>query len=532
VPEELVASGDDDAVLSSVLGQVAHPSVFLAKVRELYGRPDAVSRDTIEFVDGRTFERHSMPQRIDGVTVGRVWSFRDVTEQKRLEGELAHQAFHDALTGLANQALFRDRVDHALARAARVDAKVAALFLDLDNFKRVNDSFGHTAGDELLAAVASRIVECLRTSDTAARLGGDEFAVLLEDVASDAETEAVADRIIAALERSFPIGERDVFISASVGIAYPHPTSTTDQLLSEADLAMYTAKRRGKGRWEAYQDEMHRALVDRLELEADLRRGLVRGELVVHYQPIVALTSGVMTGVEALVRWDHPERGRLAPDVFIPVAEESGLVIEVGRQVLLAACRQLRAWQQAHPGPAADLTGSVNVSPQQLQEDVVVAHVREALEASGLPASSLVLELTETAMMQDTEATIATLSALKELGVKLAVDDFGTGYSSLSYLQRFPVDVLKIDRAFVATLASDGDDQGSLASTIVSLAKSLRLRAVAEGVETASQAAALTELGCELAQGYFYARPADGDTIGALLADGVGGVAPTSHAAV
>ena len=517
IPQHVLAVRDDAVALKFVVDQVANPSHFMAKVRELYERPDAESQDVVEFADGRIFERNSKPQRIDSVTVGRVWSFRDVTEQKRLERELAHQAFHDSLTNLANQALFRDRVEHALARSSRLDEPIAVLFLDLDNFKRVNDSLGHTAGDELLVAVAERLRGCLRLADTAARLGGDEFAILIEDMADEAEAHVVADRIIESLQQPFGRGDREVFVSASVGIAFPAPGMTGDQLLSEADLAMYMAKRRGKGRWETYRDDMHAEVADRLELEADLRRGLARGELVAHYQPIVSLTTGEMRGVEALVRWEHPTRGFLPPDTFIPLAEESGLVVELGRQMLLQACTQVRRWQLSHPS-AAGLTVSVNVAPRQLQDDTVLGDVREALQVSGLAPASLVLEITETAMMQETDATIEKLLALKALGVRLAIDDFGTGYSSLSYLQRFPVDLLKIDRAFVSTLATGDAAGGSLAATIVSLAGTLRLRTVAEGVETDEQAAALVAMGCELGQGYLFARPGDAASIERMLA--------------
>jgi diguanylate cyclase (GGDEF)-like protein/PAS domain S-box-containing protein len=519
IPAEILEARDDNNAIAFVLSQLKAPNVFVAKVRELYDQPEADSRDLVEFLDGRVFDRHSMPQRVDGVIVGRVWSFRDITEQKRLADELAHQAFHDSLTGLANRALFRDRVEHALARAGRHGGLMATLFLDLDNFKRVNDSLGHTAGDELLVAVAERLRGCLRTTDTAARLGGDEFAILLEDMADAADIEQVAGRIIDSLQLPFRRGDREIFISASVGIALPSRGATGDQLLREADIAMYTAKRRGKGRAETYRADIHAAVVDRLELEGDLRRCLAQGDLRVHYQPIVALGSGTIMGVEALARWEHDKRGWLVPDTFIPVAEESGLIVELGRQVLLTACTQVRRWQLAHAA-AATMTVSVNLSPRQLQDEVFVDYVRAALVESGLPPSSLILEITETAMMQDTEATIRKLNSLKELGVRLAVDDFGTGYSSLSYLQRFPIDLLKIDRAFVATMQAGGGDR-SLASTIVSLAKTLQLDAVAEGVETEEQAQLLAGLGCELAQGFHFARPADADTIGALLETGV-----------
>jgi diguanylate cyclase (GGDEF)-like protein/PAS domain S-box-containing protein len=513
LPASSLDDRDDASALDQAITQLTNPSVFMAKVRELYGQPDAESRDVIEFKDGRIFERHSMPQRIGDTTVGRVWSFRDVTEQKRLEQELAHQAFHDSLTGLANQALFRDRVEHALARSARQGTRTAVLFLDLDNFKRVNDSLGHTAGDDLLASVAERLRACVSLSDTAARLGGDEFAVLLEDLDDEAEATDIAERVTDALRQPFGRGvDREVFVSASVGVAFPSPGATTDQLLSEADLAMYTAKRRGKGRAETYRADMHEDIADRLELEADLRRALERKELVPHFQPIVSLPSERITGVEALVRWSHPVRGDLPPDSFIPLAEETGLVVELGRQMLLDSCLQAAAW-------GGRLSVSVNVSPRQLADDSLLGDVRDALTASGLDPASLVLEITETAMMQDADTTIERLAALKALGVRLAIDDFGTGYSSLSYLQRFPVDLLKIDRSFVETLASSdgGADDGSLAATIVSLARTLRLAAVAEGVETSAQADALAELGCELAQGYLFAKPADAATITALL---------------
>jgi diguanylate cyclase (GGDEF)-like protein/PAS domain S-box-containing protein len=517
LPETVLESGDDDQALACVVEQLRDPEAFLTKVQDLYAQPEAESYDVIEFLDGRTFDRHSKPQQVEGTVVGRVWSFRDITEHKRLQNELAHQAFHDALTQLANQALFRDRVAHALVRASRHDSHLAVLFLDLDNFKTVNDSLGHTAGDELLVAVADRLGDCLRLEDTAARLGGDEFAVLLEDLADKREATEVADRVRAALRRPLTIAGREMVVGVSVGIAFDLPGTDSDQLLRNADLAMYTAKSRGKGRYEIFEPEMHATAVRRLEMEADLRRALDGGELVVHYQPIVALATRRMSGVEALVRWQHPERGLLPPSVFIGLAEETGLIHQLGRQVLETACVQARRWQVQHPRHAT-LSVSVNLSPRQLTSDVVVEEVRNALEVSGLPASSLVLEITEGVMMHDTEATIQRLRALKSLGLRLAVDDFGTGYSSLSYLQRFPIDILKIDRSFVAAIDS-GQDEYSLARAIVSLARSLRLQAVAEGVETRAQADALSELRCDLAQGFYLAVPQDAEAVGALLRD-------------
>jgi diguanylate cyclase (GGDEF)-like protein/PAS domain S-box-containing protein len=514
LPDALLAKGDDDEALAFVLSQIKDPEAFLAKVRELYAQPEANSHDLIEFRDGRTVERYSQPQRVDGAPVGRVWSFRDITERTRLERELAHQAFHDSLTGLANQALFRDRVTHALSRAARRQSELAVLFVDLDDFKTVNDSLGHTAGDALLVAVAERLRGCVRAADTAARLGGDEFALLVEDLGSRSDATGLADRLIDLLRQPFTIAGREIVVGASIGIAFHDPDTTTGQLLRNADIAMYTAKRGGKRRYEIFEPQMHAEAVERLEIQADLRRALDRGELTLQYQPIVALDTGRISGVEALVRWCHPERGLLAPNAFIPIAEETGLICELGRQVLVEACSQARAWQ------LPPLTVSVNLSPRQLQGDELIAHITEALEVSGLAPSTLVLEITEGAMMHDTEAIIAKLEVLKALGVKLAVDDFGTGYSSLSYLQRFPIDVLKIDRTFIGRIDSD-DNSSSLIGAILSLARIMQLEAVAEGVETEAQADMLTQLGCDLAQGYYLARPMDAERLEEILRTGI-----------
>ncbi len=517
LPESILATGDDAQALTYVLSQVQDPDDFLAKVRELYAQPEADSRDLIEFRDGRTVERYSQPQRVDGTPVGRVWSFRDITERVRLERELAHQAFHDSLTGLANQALFRDRVTHALTRASRGHTQLAVLFVDLDEFKTINDSLGHTAGDALLMAVAERLRDCLRATDTAARLGGDEFALLVEGVRSEDDVTELADRLIATLNEPFTIAGQEIVVGASVGIAFDEAQITTGQLLRNADIAMYTAKRAGKRRYEIFQTEMHTAAVDRLEIEADLRRALDRQELTLQYQPIFALDSGQISGVEALVRWRHPRRGMLPPDAFIPIAEETGLICPLGRQVLLEACVQARRWQELWPQDRP-LTLSVNLSPRQLQDEDLVSHIVEALTVSGLDPSTLVLEITEGAMMSDSDAVIRRLENLRALGAKLAVDDFGTGYSSLGYLQRLPIDVLKIDRTFVGLIEAD-DNKSTLVHAIVSLARTMELVAVAEGVETAKQADVLGRIGCELAQGYYLARPMDAGAVDELLQD-------------
>jgi diguanylate cyclase (GGDEF)-like protein len=398
---------------------------------------------------------------------------------------------------------------------ARQHKRVAVLFIDLDNFKTVNDSLGHTVGDHLLVAVTSRLEGSLRQGDTAARLGGDEFAVLLEDLDDIGTAREIAERIIEELREPFAIVGKEVFIGASIGIAYDSSGARTDQLLRNADLAMYTAKMRGRGQFQVFEPAMHEAAVERLEVEADLRRACERDEFIVYYQPIVDAASGWIGGVEALVRWQHPTRGLLAPAAFIPLAEETGLILHIGRHVLMTACQQTRQWQQ-DLDTVPRLSVSVNLSPRQLSDPAVVADVKHALMTSGLAAESLVLEITEGAMMHDTDATVARLEHLKELGVRLAVDDFGTGYSSLSYLQLFPIDILKIDRSFVAGIDGDAEDS-ALARAIVRLAQTLQLVAVAEGVETEGQLERLKELGCRYAQGFLLAMPQPAEALGDLL---------------
>jgi predicted signal transduction protein with EAL and GGDEF domain len=367
--------------------------------------------------------------------------------------------------------------------------------------------------------VAERLRDCLRATDTAARLGGDEFALLVEDLRSHAEATALADRLLSALNEPFLIAGREIVVGASIGIAFDEVHITTGQLLRNADIAMYTAKRGGKRSYAIFEGEMHIAAVDRLEIEADLRRALDQQELTLQYQPIVTLHDNRIVGVEALVRWRHPTRGLLAPNVFIPIAEETGLICELGRQVLVEACLQAKRWQRLQPQDPP-LTVSVNLSPRQLQSDELLGHIVEALTLSGLSASSLTLEITEGAMMQDSEAAITRLTGLKELGVQIALDDFGTGYSSLGYLQRLPIDVLKIDRSFIGTLET-ADKKSSLAQAIVSLAQTMDLVAVAEGVETSAQAEMLGRIGCDMAQGFYLARPMDAEAVDGVLCAGL-----------
>jgi diguanylate cyclase (GGDEF)-like protein len=441
---------------------------------------------------------------------------QSLSELSRLKEELRHQAFHDPLTGLGNRSLFRDRVDAAV-RLGDGGAVPVVLFLDLDNFKDVNDSLGHTAGDRLLVAVAERIRACIRSEDLAARLGGDEFAILLFDDRGLGRALGVATRIIDALAVTFPIQGHNLKIGASIGIAASQgPEDRADDMLRNADVAMYTAKQAGKNGVSVFEPTMHAAIVARHALSTELSRGIADGEIDVYYQPIVALGTDAAVGVEALARWRHPTRGVMGPDEFIPLAEESGAILALGRAVLFEACREAATWR-ATDSPAPYVT--VNLSAAQLAVDRFVADVVDILRATGLPASRLVLELTETAMFHNTELTISRLTALRDLGIRVAVDDFGTGYSSLGYLRRFPVDILKIAREFVAP-PDAGPDGWAFAAAIVALGRTLGLRIVAEGIEQLPQLLQLRELGCELGQGYLLARPMPGEDIGPWFAGG------------
>ena len=434
----------------------------------------------------------------DTTVKGVVLNTRDVSERRRLEEQLTHQAFHDPLTGLANRALFRDRVSHALALAQRRGSPVTVLFLDLDDFKKVNDSLGHAEGDRLLMAAAERFLACARSADTVARLGGDEFAILIEGADG---REGLPDRLAAAMSHPFSLSGNQVRVTASIGVASASTDDTADDLLRNADMAMYAAKRRGKGRAETYESRMYADIRERLDLEAALRAAIERHELTLFYQPIVNLKSGGIHGVEALLRWEHPQFGRLLPQHFIPLAEETGLIVQLGSWVLGEACRQLQVWRAAHP--QLSLAVSINISGRQLQGSGLADALRQTLTSSGVEASSVVLEITESVLMQQTDAVLERLQQLKALGVRLAIDDFGTGYSSLSYLQRFPIDILKIAKPFVEEVGQ-GADRSALARAIIGLGDTLKLQTIAEGIERAEQRAALIELGCTLGQGHHF----------------------------
>jgi diguanylate cyclase (GGDEF)-like protein/PAS domain S-box-containing protein len=480
------------------------------------GTVTATCRAWREDGEGRWFESALRAVRDDaGDVMEVVWVTRDVTDRKTAENELARQALHDPLTGLPNRLLLLDRLSHALLRAGRHPGSAAVLFLDLDRFKIVNDSLGHGAGDRLLVDVARRLEGALRPTDTVARLGGDEFVVLCEEIAGEMEAVAIAQRVVDLFAEPFSLDDAEVFLATSVGIAMAsRPDSEPEALIRDADSAMYRAKELGKGRFELFDAAMRAHTAERLATETALRRALERGELRLHYQPEVDVETRRVAGFEALVRWQHPTRGLLPPAEFVPLAEETGLIVPLGAWILRTACAEWVGWAEAPE--ATLLTLSVNLSARQLAQPDLLVTVAGALEETGMPPDRLCLEITESAAMETGPTTLALLDELRALGVKLAIDDFGTGYSSLVHLRRFPVDLLKIDRTFVDGLGRTPQD-ASIAAAVISLAHALGLSVVAEGIETAAQLAVLADLGCDLGQGYLFARPEPADLAGALV---------------
>jgi diguanylate cyclase (GGDEF)-like protein/PAS domain S-box-containing protein len=451
----------------------------------------------------------------DDQLVGAVVAFHDITERKRFEQQLTHQAFHDALTGLPNRALFLDRLGHAQARMARSGDLYALLFIDLDRFKVVNDSLGHHVGDELLVQVAARLRDCLRTGDTIARFGGDEFVALLEDLDHEEGAITATERLLAALRHPFHVADRDLAVTCSIGVVIGEGSvGGPEECLREGDVAMYRAKAKGKACYEVFRHDGDEGQLRRLDLEIELRRALERGELELHYQPVVTVEEGSTIGIEALVRWRHPSRGLVPPVEFIPLAEETGLILPLGRWVLEEACRQTRSWEETCPeiGP---LVVSVNLSPRQFRQPDLEEQVADVLRRTGLEPSRLCVEMTEGVMVDDVELATLKLRNLRELGVRVSIDDFGTGYSSLSYLKRFPIDYVKIDRSFIQGLGETVDSE--IVRSVIRLAAAIGIQAVAEGVETEDQLRQLRALGCPLAQGFHFARPQPADELRALL---------------
>jgi len=450
----------------------------------------------------------------DGRPRGAIGASLDITERKKSEERIRDLAYHDALTGLPNRRLFGDRVSLAVAQARRQEQRLAVLFLDIDRFKVINDSLGHSVGDRLIRAVAHRLRQCLREGDTVARLGGDEFTLLLPGVAEVIDAAKVAEKVLETLRTPFELDGRELFVSVSIGISlFPEDGEEAETLVKNADIAMYRAKDRGRDRYELYAPAMTVTALERLAVESNLRRALTQGELLLHYQPILDLATGCVHGVEALLRWRHPKLGLVSPSEFVPLAEASGLILQLGPWVMRTACAQMQAW---HLAGHTSLKVAVNLSPRQFQQADLALQVTRALAETQLDPHFLEIEITESGAMESAEATILSLRELKALGVHLSIDDFGTGYSSLSYLRRFPIDTLKIDRSFVRDVSTDLDD-AAIVATVIAMAHALKLKVVAEGVETPEQLDFLATRGCDRIQGYFASRPVAPEDIPAVL---------------
>lgn len=446
-----------------------------------------------------------------------IFQLQNITEQKRTEERLMRSAFHDPLTDLPNRALFLDHLNLAIERSRRRQTQFAVLFIDLDGFKDINDRLGHLIGDELLIEVAGRLKACLRASDTCARIGGDEFTIVLDDLNDRGESIRIVQRIQSALERLFMLNAKEVHVTASIGIAIGRHNQSAEALLNEADVAMYRAKSAGKARYELFDNDELYVAEDAVRTNRNLATAIAPTELVLHYQPIVSLDTGTLKGFEALVRWNHPERGLIAPDEFIGAAEGSGSILRLGQWALHEACRQLKKWQEEFPFHRA-LFVSVNVSAKQLIQRDLVEQVAAALHESGLKPCSLKLEITESALIENIEAAIKTFDRLRALGIDLAIDDFGTGYSSLSYMHRLPANTLKIDRSFVAGLCAN-ENSLEIVKTIVALAQSLKMEVIAEGVETVEQLVKVQALNCDAGQGFLFSKPVEARLVEAMLSE-------------
>lgn len=447
----------------------------------------------------------------DGIVTGSMRVFTDITERKIAEEQLMHDALHDALTGLANRTLFMHHLRMTIERGKRNKQNLfAVLFLDFDRFKVINDSLGHAEGDKLLKYIARRLEACTRTVDLVARLGGDEFVILLGELSETGEALLVAERILSDLKSSFDLGGSEVFISTSIGITLSTSGHTkAEDMLRDADIAMYRAKANGKAQYQVFDQEMHQQAVMQLQFETDMRHALERGEFRLHYQPIVDLETQQLVGFEALVRWQHPERGMVSPMVFIPTAEENRMILPLGKWILNESCRQLKEWQDENPA-AEHLMISVNLSCKQFLQPDLVEQVASALRETGLNPACLKLEITESYIMENTEAAVATMNRLRSLGIEISLDDFGTGYSSLSYLHRLPIDYLKIDRSFVSNMG-ESKENSEIVYTIIKLAQNLKMKVIAEGIETDEQLAQLHLLNCEYGQGFYFSKPLEAE---------------------
>lgn len=514
--QDVIEHRDERLVMGYVIDQLVDPKQFVRRVEELYANANAEGYDIVRLRDGRVFERFTAPQRLERRIVGRVWSFRDVTDQKKAEDQLRYAATHDALTGLPNRTVFAERLAEAIARSRASGERFTVVFVDLDRFKIVNESLGHHHGDQMLVAFSQRVQDLLRQYETSlgipgksvlARLGGDEFVVLLEAGGEEGNGLAIAERIEQDMAQPFLIDGHEVHSSVSIGIVHGERTyELPDEVIRDADTALYHAKSGGKARHVVFDRQMHDLAMQRLRLESDLRKAIDRNEFFLTYQPIVDMATGQLEGFEALVRWRHPERGMVSPVEFIPLAEETGLIVPLGEFVLAESCRQLRVFRQRY-GLSTPVCMSVNLSKRQMIEENLVERVTQIIRQTQIDPRWLKLEITESVVMEHAESVTPVLNELKQLGVRLAMDDFGTGHSSLACLQKFPIDYLKLDRSFIMSLGSDRQ-YSAVVNAVVTLAHNLGILVIAEGIETVEQLVQLQCLDCDFGQGYYFSKPA------------------------
>lgn len=512
---KLLRPGNDQEVIQHIMNQVKDPAKFVADLERLYNsEPGREMKDEIEFKDGRIFERYTKPQMRNKEIIGRVFSFRDITQRKAMEEQLLQQATHDALTSLPNRIILEDRIQQELRYAKRSSKMATLLFFDLDGFKLINDSLGHDFGDILLQSVARRLEQCVREQDTVARWGGDEFVILLTSLSQEADIIPIVRKCLEAVAKPFIIEKHTVTVTSSVGITIlPRDGNTVAALLKNADSAMYEAKSLGRNNFKFYSSEMNKNTENKLEIINDLHEALENNQLLLHYQPIIDFQTGDIVAAEALLRWIHPTKGFIPPDKFIPIAEETGLILPIGEWVLRQACSQNVAWQKEKLSP---ISIAINLSGQQFRQRNITELVGGILEDTGMDPTYLHVELTESVIMENSQTYLNYMLALKELGVNLVIDDFGTGYSSLSYLKLFPVDKLKIDKSFVNGLPEDSDDT-AIVRAILAMAKQLNLKVVAEGIETIEQFSFLKSHNCDMCQGYLFSRPVPAEDFGVLL---------------
>jgi diguanylate cyclase (GGDEF)-like protein len=504
IPLSIMTDGNDDQAVEYVLKYLVNPKDFLDKLDFMYENPEEEVFGEFALTDGRILERYSIPQYSGKKIVGRVFSFRDITKRKHLEEQLVRQATYDVLTQLPNRILLEDRISQSIRQAKRTGKIIAILFFDLDRFKFVNDSLGHNIGDALLQAVARRLEHCIRETDTLARWGGDEFVIVASNLDMKEDIIHVIERCQQALAEIFKIGDHEIGITSSVGVSfYPSDGECLNSLLKNADSAMYHAKQEGANFYSFYLPHMNERAVEMLELERDLRYALENNEFILNYQPLLNISTGKIVGAEALIRWMHPKKGLIPPLDFIQLAEETGLILDIGEWVLRTACAQNKTWQNAG---LPKICMAVNLSSQQFRHKEIVQTVAKILKDTKLKPQYLELELTESSIMGNTELYLRAMADLKGLGIDLAIDDFGTGYSSLSYLKKFPVSKLKIDKSFIRDLTTDSND-GAIVMAIIAMAQKLKLTVLAEGAETPEQLAFLKEQQCDYAQGYYFSKP-------------------------